>query len=65
MLVSISLDGFNLTCQLVWMLGGKLFLFETFPLDLPQHIACAPSAVSNYSLVGAFFLLLVECIFFF
>lgn len=53
LLVSISLCGFNLTLQLVWMLRGNPFLLETFPLDLPQHIVCAPSALSNYSLGGA------------
>lgn len=54
-LVSISLCGFNSPCQLVWMLHGKLFEFETVPLDPPQYIVCAPSVVSNYSLGGAFF----------
>lgn len=36
------------------MLRGKLLLLETFPPDLPQHIVCVPSTVSNYSLGGGF-----------
>lgn len=52
--------GFNLTCQLMWMLSGKLFLFDRFPLrSATTYCMCSLSRDQLLTWKKFFFVLLL------